>query len=356
MRDRVKPVSLKFLSEHLGLSQGTVSMALSPESESTGVASKTRDRVLKAAAEFNYRPNHHARSLSSGRSNTIGVIVPAISEGYYSTLLSSIELHLLDADFFFIVTSHRWNESLLKRLPALLMSRGAEGLILINTTLDDQISLPSVRIGGRKPHQNSANVCLDEEQGTRLALEHLHGLGHRKIAFLRGEKESTATAERWAGIRKAARALHLEIDPQLTIQLELDDRANSAQYGYVGYQAAKHLLASKRSFTALVAYNDSTAIGAMHALQDAGLRVPENVSVVGYDDIPAAQYECPALTTVRQPLQKIGTLATKLLLEKLNGKALPRQILVEPELAVRKSTAQVRSAKRFQLNGRTKRD
>ena len=331
-------VSLKMLAEYLGLSQGTVSMALSPGVDSTGVAKKTKERVLKAAAELNYRPNYHARSLSSGRSHTIGVILPTISEGYYSALLSSIEVQLMAADYFFFVASHRWDRALLGRLPANLLSRGAEGLIFINTPCDAELSLPSVRIGGSKPHRNSTNLCLDEERGTWLALEHLYSLGHRQIAFIRGEPESTATLERWAGIRKAARTLGLKIDPQLTLQLQLGGSRGAARYSHVGYEAASELMAHNRPFTALLAYNDATAIGAMRAFQDAGRRVPAEISVVGYDDIPAAEYERPALTTVRQPLESMGALATRVLLEAIGGKPEPDRLLVAPELRVRAST------------------
>ena len=334
-----KPVSLRFLAEHLGLSQGTVSMALSANVDETGVATKTRDRVLKAAARFNYRPNHHARSLSKGKSNTIGVIVPAISEGYYSTLISSIETHLLEQDYFYLVTSHRWNRELLNRLPDLLMGRGAEGIIFINTALDRDLPVPTVRIGGTKRHSHSTNVCLNEERGAQLALQHLYDLGHREIAFIRGEKESTATRARWNGIMHSATELNLAVRPELTAQLELGSWRASARYGYVGYHAANELLDRKAKFTALFAYNDSTAIGAIRALRDAGLRVPEDVSVVGYDDIPAAEYERPALTTVRQPLDKMGELAAEILLRAMDADSQPARILVEPEMVVRSSTA-----------------
>ena len=340
-----KPVSLKFLAEHLGLSQGTVSMALSANVDATGVALKTRERVLKAAARFQYRPNHHARSLSKGKSNTIGVIVPAISEGYYSTIISSIETHLLEQDYFFFVTSHRWNHELLDRLPELLMSRGAEGIILINTTLDRDLPVPTVRIGGTKRHERSTNVCLNEERGAQLALEHLYRLGHRDIAFVRGEKESTATKARWEGIMRSAGQMSVRVRPELTIQLELGSWRAAARYGYVGYHAANELLAHRVPFTALFAYNDSTAIGAIRAFRDAGLRVPEDISVVGYDDIPSAEYERPALTTVRQPLDKMGQLAAEVLLRAIEGDSQPNRILVEPEMVVRSSTAAMRGSK-----------
>lgn len=342
MKKTQPSIGLKALAEHLGLSQGTVSMALSPEAESTGVAAKTRERVLKAAAELNYRPNYHARSLSRGRSYTVGVVVPTISDGYYSTLIAGIEQHLLEKDFFFFVTSHRWNRERMENLPLALANRGVEGIILVNTTLDHDLQLPSVRIGGPKLYPNSTNVRPDEELGTRLALEHLVSLGHREIAFFRGEPESTATEERWEGIRKAARALHIKVDPSRTVQLNLEGIRATAGDSWVGYSAAQELLRRKVSFTALVAYNDSTAIGAMRAFRDAKIRVPEDVSVIGYDDIPSAQYERPALTTVHQPLQRMGAESAELLLARIAGRRVRSEILIEPTLIVRESVERVR--------------
>ena len=335
-------VSLKTLAAHLGLSQGTVSMALSRDSARTGIAAKTRERVVEAAKLLNYKPNYHARSLSSGRSNAIGIIVPTVSEGYYASLISSIETHLLSADYFFFVTSHRWNPSLLARLPETLIDRGAEGLILINTAFDPALTVPSVRIGGSKRHPRSTNLRLDEQMGTRLALEHLHGLGHRRIAFIRGEPESTATAERWAGISEAAARLGISIEEDRVVSMTLGEKRGAAHYGYVGYRAGQDLLARGNRFTALFAYNDATAIGAMRAFQDAGMSVPEDISVVGYDDIPAAEFERPALTTIRQPLETMGQLASDILLRVLDGRPQRSTLLVQPELRVRGSTAQAR--------------
>jgi DNA-binding LacI/PurR family transcriptional regulator len=332
-------VSLKQLSEHLHLSQGTVSMALSPNAESTGVAVKTRERVLRAAKELNYRPNFYARSLSSGRSFTIGVVVPAISEGYYSTVIAGIEHHLMQADYFFLVTSHRWNHEKMEQLPKALMSRGAEGLILVNTIMDHDVELPSVRIGGSKHFKNSINVRLDEELGASLALEHLVSLGHRKIALFKGEAESTATEERWEGIEKAAKSLKIKISKERVVELKLHNDDEPIEGAWDGYSAAQILLSRKTEFTALFAYNDSTAIGAMRAFADGGVKLPREMSVVGYDDIPAAQYERPALTTVRQPLLQMGEDAAQVLLERIAGKRKHADILVKPTLIVRGSTA-----------------
>lgn len=338
MKKKSRPIGLKQLAEKLGLSQGTVSMALSPASESTGVAAKTRERVRRAAAELNYSPNYHARTLSSGRSYTVGIMVPAISEGYYSTLIEGIEMFLMEANYFFLVTSHRWKADMIEKLPEAMMNRGAEGLIVVNTALHQDVNLPTVRIGGALPHPNSTNVRLDEVRGTRMALEHLVSLGHRDIAFFRGEPESVATEERWAGIRKAARELRIKVDPKRVVQLKIERGKSTAGNAWIGYNATEELLARKVPFTALLAYNDSTAIGAMRALQDSRLRVPEDVSVIGYDDIPAAEYERPSLTTIRQPLQKMGAISAEVLVKRIEGRHAAAEILIEPELVARKST------------------
>jgi DNA-binding LacI/PurR family transcriptional regulator len=335
-------IGLKALAEYLGLSQGTVSMALSANAESRGVAAKTRERVFKAAEELNYRPNYHARSLSRGRSYTIGIMVPAISDGYYSTLIAGIEQYLIEHNYFFFVTSHRWNKERMEQLPVALANRGVEGIILVNTTLDHALQLPSIRIGGPKLYPNSTNVRLDEQLGTKLALEYLAELGHRDIAFFRGEPESTATEERWDGIRQAARELRIKVEPSRTVQLDLDGGRASAGDSWVGYAAAQELLRRKVSFTALLAYNDSTAIGAMRAFRDAKIKVPEDVSVIGYDDIPAAQYERPPLTTVHQPLQQMGAESAEVLLARIDGKRVKSEILIEPTLIVRNSAMRVR--------------
>jgi len=340
MAKGTQPVSLRFLAEQLGLSQGTVSMALSPGALTSGVAAKTRERVLKAAAELNYQPNHHARSLSMGRSYTVGVIMPAISEGYYATLIAGIEERLLDSGYFFFFTSHHWNEELVERFPQELIRRGCEGLILINTTTSASYSVPYVKIGPGEGNGRYTNVCLDEERGTRLALEHLVALGHRNIAFFQGDSESASTEARWSGIQKAAKALKIEIRPQLTVRLELGDKRPSAQDGGIGYRAALELLERQHPFTALLAFNDSSALGAMRAFQFSGRRVPEDISVVGYDDIPSSANERPALTTVHQPIQRIGSISADILLKAINGEVQERTILIEPHMVVRASTTQ----------------
>lgn len=343
MKRRQNPVNLKFLAEQLGLSQGTVSMALSPNAESSGVAAKTRERVLRAAMELNYQPNFYARSLSSGRSFTIGILVPAISDGYYSTVIAGIEAYLLKKNYFFLVTSHHWEPARMEQLPDAMQRRGVEGLIVVNTALPD-LPLPSVRIGGSVRHPHSTNVRIDEKWGTQLALQYLVERGHRQIAFFRGEPESTAAEERWSGILHAAKSLGVKIDKRRIVQLQLSKYKAGVEGAWVGYSAAQELLRRKVPFTALLAYNDATAIGAMRAFHDARLNIPQEISVMGYDDIPAAEYERPALTTVRQPLLHMGAIAAETLLKLIERTPVKPEILIEPELVLRNSVTNAAKA------------
>ena len=169
---------------------------------------------------------------------------------------------------------------------------------------------------------------------------HLFTLGHRKIAFIKGQDFSSDTKVRWETIVQAASKRGIKIDSDLTAQLEGDIPSPE-----IGYIAAQKLLAAKKSFTALFTFNDVSAIGAIRALQESGLRVPEDVSVLGFDDIYAAEFHNPALTTIRQPLFEMGSLAAQTLLERLaegqekDGAEITETLTVEPKLIVRQSTA-----------------
>jgi LacI family transcriptional regulator len=179
---------------------------------------------------------------------------------------------------------------------------------------------------------------LDNAHGIRLALEHLYALGHRRIAFLKGHTQSSDAVSRWAACVEAAQGLRLDIYKENVVQLKrIDDGLNPIREGYA---AGKQLLKASQRFTALLAFNDMSAIGAIHAFRDAGKRVPEEISVVGFDDVPAATIVQPALTTVRQPLIRMGILAaTKLLASIEDANLQPSRISILPELVIRQSSA-----------------
>jgi LacI family transcriptional regulator len=226
----------------------------------------------------------------------------------------------------------------------MLIDRAVEGLILLNTPVAESLRVPVVAISGHHRSPGVTNIVVDNKKATLAALEHLVKLGHRRIAFFKGHRGSADTEYRWKGVLRAAAQLGIEVSPELTIQLQRDVENPGPSVPEEGYVTAQELLATGQRFTALFAFNDISAIGAMRAFRDAGLRIPEDVSVVGFDDIQAAAYLTPRLTTVRQPLRQMGEMAAKQLLMRISnhkGKT-PQLILLAPELVVRESTGPAR--------------
>jgi DNA-binding LacI/PurR family transcriptional regulator len=327
-------VTLKALAEHVGLTSGTVSAVLNDSPSARSIPRETKDRIHAAAKELNYRPNFFARTLRNKRTYTIGVIAEEIGDSYGSMVISGIEAHLRKMDYFFLTVAHRHDQNLLSQYSELLLQRGVEGFITVDTTVLEAPSLPMVAVAGHQKIQGVTNVVLDHEQAATLALNHLATLGHKRIAFMRGNPLSSDSTDRWRAICEVAQRMGVTIDPELTVQIDMDDPTPQ-----LGYPFAKQLLARKKPFTALFAYNDISAIGAIRALQEQGFRVPQDVSVMGFDDIPGAAFNTPTLTTVRQPLARMGQVAAQTLLERIAGRDdYPPEIAIEPELVVREST------------------
>jgi DNA-binding LacI/PurR family transcriptional regulator len=329
-------VSLKELAAQLGLSSATVSLVINRSPGARSIPPATQERVRKAARELNYRPNLMARSLRQKRSFTIGVIVPEVSEGYAALVLSGIEDHLLQEGYFYFVVSHRHRTDLLEEYPALLQQRAVEGLIAVDTVLSEARAIPAVAISGHQNVLGVTNIILDHNLAAQLALQHLQKLGHTRIALIKGQDFSSDTEIRWRSLHNVAKQLGIAIHDSLTIQLDSDSPSPE-----VGYAVTHKLLDRREPFTALFAFNDISAIGAIQALRESGKRVPEDVSVIGFDDIQSAAFQNPALTTVRQPLRQMGVIAAETLLNRINSPRpaeYPREIIVEPELIVRAST------------------
>jgi DNA-binding LacI/PurR family transcriptional regulator len=334
------PVSLKKLAEYLGLSPTTLSLVLNDSPLANTIPQETKDRILVAAREFNYRPNFIARSLRSARTFTLGVLTPEVSGGYASEVLGGIEAHLLKQGYFYFVASHHHRQELLKRYTQLLVERCVEGLIAVDTPHLAGPASPTVYVSGHDNAPGGANITLDHERAAVLGLGHLIELGHRRIAAIKGQDFSSDTNVRWTAICEVAKRMEVPIAPALMSQLEGDSPSPET-----GYLATKRLLERGQPFTAIFAFNDISAIGSISALREAGLSVPEDVSVIGFDDIPAAAYNYPALTTIKQPLREMGRLAAEHLLNRIsNGpqSKFPEEIMVEPELIIRQSTAKAR--------------
>ncbi len=329
-----EPVSLKTLAAYLKLDPATVSVVLN-EVPGRSIPETTRERIRAAARKFNYQPSFLARSLRNRRTMTVGILVPVLADGYHAEVMSGIGDRLLEEKYFYLIAHHRHRADLIEQYPRMLISRGAEGLITIDTHLVHKLPLPVIAIAGHRRISGITNVALDHHRAAELALRHLYDLGHRHIAFMRGQPYSSDSDERWQGIVKVAGDFGLSIRPELTIQLNKDLTSPE-----LGYPVVQQLLAHHRSFTAVLSFNDMAAIGSIRALHDARLRVPEDVSVVGFDDIKEAAYQTPSLTTIRQPLHHMGELAVQILLERLRSPAAtaPPEIAVEPELIIREST------------------
>lgn len=335
-------ISLKELAAYLGLSSATVSLVINRSPGAKSIPPATQERVRAAARELNYRPNLMARSLRQKRSFTIGVVVPEVSEGYAALVLSGIEDHLLQEGYFYFVVSHRHRPDLIEEYPSLLQQRAVEGIIAVDTVLTEDCIIPAVAISGHREVPGVTNIVLDHNLAARLALEHLQKSGHTRIALIKGQDFSSDTEIRWNALHTVAKELGITIYEKLTVQLDNDNPSPQ-----VGYSVTRRLLDRGEPFSALFAFNDISAIGAIQALRESGKRVPEDVSVVGFDDIQSAAYQNPGLTTVRQPLRQMGVIAAETLLARINSpqKAeYPKSIIVKPELIVRASTASIAPA------------
>ena len=327
-------VTLRAVADHVGLAPGTVSAVLNNAPSARSIPEHTRQRIHVAAQELKYRPNFLARSLRKKRTYTVGLILEEIGDAYGSMVISGVEAYLRQHNYFFLTVVHRHNLDMLRDYTQLLLERGVEGFVTVDTSLQEPPLLPTVCVAGHRALEGVTNIVLDQERGARVALEHLHRLGHRKIAFMKGQTFSSDSEDRWQAVCRVAQSLELTMDPDLIVHLEVDDPSPQ-----LGYPYAKQLLARKKPFTALFAYNDISAIGAIRAMQEEGLRVPQDISVMGFDDIQWAAFNTPSLTTVRQPLGKMGEIAAETVISMIEQTGdQPAEIAIEPTLVVREST------------------
>jgi LacI family transcriptional regulator len=338
-------VNLRMLADYLQLSQTTVSLVLNNSPSSKSIPPETRKRVEAAAKRLNYRPNYFARSLRQSRSMSIGVLAPDLSEGYFTRVMRGVVEELSAAHYFYFTACHDWQSELIEKYPRMLVERAVDGFLLLNTPADQiSVPVPVVAISAHSAAEKVTNIVVNHHKAAEQALAHLYALGHRRIAFMRGPQAIPDSEFRWEAIRQVAGEMAIKLDPDLVIPIDSD--AWSMQTGYhpmtpeIGYKPMHTLLSKTHAFTAIFCFNDISAIGAIRALKDAGLDVPGDVSVVGFDDIQSAEYATPSLTTVRQPLREMGKRGAQVLLERIadREKDFPEEIVMMPELVVREST------------------
>ncbi len=333
--------SLATLSAHLGLSPAAISRVLNGAPAARSIPQSTQDRIFEAARALNYRPNVLARSLRRGHSMTLGVLVPEIAEGYTALVLAGVEQALQAAGYVYLLISHHHRTEVIERSLTQLSERAVDGLIAIDTALPHPLPLPTATISCHDAQAHVTRIVVDHARAADLAIGCLVGLGHREVAIIKGQAFSSDTEPRWRAIQAAAVARKLVLTPGLIVQLEEDTPTHDP-----GYRAAQRLLAAGLPFTALFAFNDISAIGAVRAFREAGLEVPRDVSVIGFDDIQSAAFQNPSLTTVRQPLHRMGQLAAEAVLCQIAGDGSappPGVVQVDPELILRESVAPVRT-------------
>lgn len=336
-------VTLKTVAEHVGLTSGTVSAVLNDSPAARSLPRKTKDRILAAARELNYRPNFFARALRVKRTYTIGVITLEIGDPYGGMVISGIELYLRQRGFFFLAVAHRNDPTLLQTYSHLLLERGVEGFITIDTSVSEPPPIPTVAVAGHRQVKGVTNLVIEHRRAAVMTLKHLSELGHKEIAFMKGPTSSSDSEDRWKANLEISRELGVRTSPELMVRLE-----GSEVTADLGYALVKKFLSrNHKPFTALFAYNDTSAIGAIRAIHEAGLNVPDDISVVGFDDIQSAAYSNPPLTTVRQPLQRMGEIAAQTLLNQIeNRETYVPEITIEPEFVVRSSTGRVRKSRK----------
>ena len=335
--------TLLSVAEHLGVSRTTVSVVLSGAPAAANIREATRKRIEQAAAELGYRPHFIASSLRRKRTMSIGVMVPDMGEGYFTLIMSGVDQALRRAHYFYFTACHYWQPELLAEHPRQLTERGVDGLLLINTPVPAVLDLPAVTLSGHETRTDITNIVLNHEEAARLALAHLQELGHKRIAFMKGQTFTLDAEQRWDSVMAIAHDCGFEIDEGLMIPLVVGTWSPD-----LGYSPVRELLSRRRDFTAIFCFNDISAIGAIRALYDAGLRTPEDVSVVGFDDIVGASFHIPSLTTVKQPLSEMGERAVDLLVEKIAcpDKPYAGEIVMQPELMRRESTGPAKPLKR----------
>src|SRR5271156_1281850 len=210
-----KPVTLKFLADHLNLSPATVSIVLNNSPVANSIPAVTKQRIHAAAKQFSYRTNLHARMLRSRITNTIGVIIPELSEGYVTGVMLGGEQYLLQEGFLSFTVSHLGQPDLREEYQELLMRRRVDGLLLLNTELSVNVSLPVVGVSIHSSAPHVTNVMLDHNRAASMALRHLYGLGHRRIAFMKGQRYSLDSETRWQAIINIAREIGIIVCPEL---------------------------------------------------------------------------------------------------------------------------------------------
>lgn len=325
-------VTLQMVADAAGVSSSTVSRILNGSAK---VSPGKQEAVDAAIAELGFMPNPVARGLAGGRTLSIGVVTQAIDSPFYGEGLRGIEAVLGAAGYMPLFASGHWTAADEKKCVDLLLSRRVDGMIVFTGRLPDETLMqvarrvPTVVTGRQLSGPGLLSMNFANVEGALMATRHLIELGHRRIVHILGPREHADSRERKEGYRRALKEAGIAYDASLVVQGDYSEAG--------GLKAVSHLMESRKDFTAIFAANDQTAYGAALGLYRRGLRIPEDVAMVGFDDLSGSQYSIPPLTTIRQPVYQLGELGAQAVLAMLRGEA-PQGELPPPVLVTREST------------------
>jgi len=334
-----RPATLRDVAAAARVHPATASRALNPETRIL-VSEDTARRVSAAAAKLGYRPNPVARSLRTRRSHTVGVLIPDLNNPIFPPIVRGLEDKLAAAGYVALLGNTDADAGRERLIFEQMRARHVDGFVLATATLHDRLlaeaaaaDLPVVLMNRLSQDYSFSSVSVDNEQGARMAISHLVRLGHTRIAHIAGPQEASTGVSRLRGFREGMAAHGLAVQEDLV--------AYAARYTVEeGTRCMSELLATQGGCTAVAAANDMLAIGCYAALDEAGLQCPDDISVIGFNDMPFIDRLRPPLTTVRFPHYQLGTEAAQLLLERIGDREAPVKILyLAPELIVRKSVA-----------------
>jgi len=341
-------VTLQDVASACGFAVSTVSIVLSEAPLSQNVSVATRKHIRSTAQRLGYYPDAYARSLRRQKSQTVGILAYDLSDPFCIPTVRGMQEGLQQAHYLPLLIDAQAQRGLFDGYLQMILERRAEGVIVMASWVFEETNLladieknhvPVVIVGRDLTARGITSVLVDNEAGGALAMRHLLQLGHRKIAVIRGPEELFDSELRWAGIQRAAAEGGVALDPRVVVRLPGLVDPTSGFEG--GLRLSQQMLASGCKFTAVLAFDDLTALGVVRGLSTAGLRVPEDCSVLGFDDVMPAAVATPGITTIRQPLKEMGLQAAKWMLESLEGKVKQAPLIhtATPELIVRMSTS-----------------
>lgn len=330
-------VTIKDIARKANVSYATVSRALNNKE---GVNEETRQRIIRIAQEMGYKPNAIARGLVKRHTNTIGLVIPDITNPFFPEVARGVEDAANEQGYSILLCNTNWEQEREETYINLLMEKRVDGIIIAPISKDTNYiedllgdHFPLVYVSRVPEGTQNSFVVIDNTRGGFLATKHLIEQGYKKIGYIGGTKGSASSQDRFKGYQLAFEKYGIEYEPRFIVSGDFKRET--------GYNIMKKLLEGPEYPDAVFAENDLLALGAMQAIREKGLKIPQDIAVVGFDDIPFASFPEVQLTTICQPKYEMGRIAAQILMDKLTqkkGKNTDRKVILEPELIVRKSS------------------